>query len=296
MHQVQAASANAKQQAAASAAVGAAVGATVGAAAAGAAVGSAAQSAPPGTTAACVTGTTAATSIAAKQRRCGSLRLYQVLAPKLVERAHLFGNKLALGDGTTCHDLPFFCAPAAASTATLDPLRQQLAAGQTGVQNDRRGSGSGSGSRTVSALLLRRRQQLLPAVSAVAGATGTSQAGLAATAASKHYDVPAAGHMSAAAGRDAVSGTGSWWRRQKKQQQQQQGSAAHLGGACAPTDAGSAVVSAPKNVGQSCVHVAQSHSQHRAGLAVAAGLGKSLQAAESAVTFVFCSVVSPRTK
>jgi hypothetical protein len=55
------------------------------------------------------------------------------------------------------------------------------------------------------------------------------------------------------------------------------------------------VVSARKDVEQSYVHVTQT-----AGLAVqphaAAGLGRSLHSAESAVTFVFCSVVSPRTK
>jgi hypothetical protein len=94
-----------------------------------------------------------------------------------------------------------------------------------------------------------------------------------------------------------VSGTGTWWRRQRKQQQQQQhGSAVQLTSTYAPTDAGSAVVGAPKDVEQSGVHVAQSHLQHGAGLAVAAGISKSLQAPESAVTFVFCSVVSPRTK
>lgn len=53
------------------------------------------------------------------------LRLYQVLAPRLVDRAHLFGNRLSLKDGFRCHDLPYFCAPAAANRPTLDADLQQ---------------------------------------------------------------------------------------------------------------------------------------------------------------------------
>lgn len=80
-------------------------------------------------------------------RRGGCVRLYQVLAPRLVERAHLFGNRLSFKEGCLCYDLPYFCAPGAASRSTLDPLRQQLAAslfvaGQ--ASSDNRPSGSSS--------------------------------------------------------------------------------------------------------------------------------------------------------
>lgn len=60
---------------------------------------------------------------AASQGAC--LRLYQVLAPKLADRAHLFGNKLSLKEGSRCHDLPYFCSPAAANRPTLDADLQQ---------------------------------------------------------------------------------------------------------------------------------------------------------------------------
>lgn len=52
----------------------------------------------------------------------GCVRLYQVLAPKCVPRALLFGNNLSLKQGARCHDLPYFCAPAAASRSLLDML------------------------------------------------------------------------------------------------------------------------------------------------------------------------------
>lgn len=40
-----------------------------------------------------------------------TLRVYQILAPSLCARAHVFGNKMALKSGATCCDLPYFDAP-----------------------------------------------------------------------------------------------------------------------------------------------------------------------------------------
>jgi hypothetical protein len=40
-----------------------------------------------------------------------TLRLYQILPPPLVERAKIWGNKLALKDNTVCLDMPYFSAP-----------------------------------------------------------------------------------------------------------------------------------------------------------------------------------------
>jgi hypothetical protein len=235
-----------------------------------------------------------------RQGRCGSLRLYQVLAPKLVERAHLFGNRLALKDGTTCHDLPFFCAPAAASTATLDPLRQQLAARQGALPGD-----SASGNSAFGARLLRRRrsqqqQQLLPAVAA-AGDNASQAVFADAGVASKPYvsggrSPAGAADVSRGLGSAAASGTGVWWRRQNKwQQQQQQQSSALLGSTFGAADIGSTVIGSPKGVAaveQSCVHLAPT-----AGLELVASPERAAAtAAESSVTFVFCSVVNPRAK
>lgn len=42
---------------------------------------------------------------------CGQVRLYQLLAPELVGRAVLFGNKLAVCDTWRCLDPPYFAAP-----------------------------------------------------------------------------------------------------------------------------------------------------------------------------------------
>lgn len=43
-----------------------------------------------------------------------SIRVYQLLAPALVARAHVFGNRMALKPGATCLDLPYFDAPGGA--------------------------------------------------------------------------------------------------------------------------------------------------------------------------------------
>jgi hypothetical protein len=49
---------------------------------------------------------------AAPPRRA-PLRVYQVLAPALCARAHVFGNRMALKPGAACLDLPYFDAPGA---------------------------------------------------------------------------------------------------------------------------------------------------------------------------------------
>ncbi|KAF6250976.1 hypothetical protein COO60DRAFT_706093 [Scenedesmus sp. NREL 46B-D3] len=296
-HAIQHEPGNAKQQGAAEAAAGAVSGAAVGAAA-GAVVAAVGPCAPE-QSAAGITGARAAAPTT--QSRLGSLRLYQVLSPRLVERAHLFGNKLALRDGTTCHDLPFFCAPAAASVPTLDPLRQQLAAGQSTTPGDGRGGASGGSAVTA---LLRHRQRLLPPGSTPAAGVAASQAALDASAATLLGTDAAGNNAAAAAGvsggaapdasgsSTAASGSGLWRRRQARQHQHQhqQGSML-LTDTCEGTDAGSADPSLPKDVQQSCLHIAPS-----AGLGVAAASGRPLQADDSAVTFVFCSVINPRAK
>eukprot|EP00775_Hariotina_reticulata_P007035 gene7035-7249_t len=48
----------------------------------------------------------------------GCLRFYQILPPKLMERAHIFGNKLTLREGSRCHDLPYFSLPRSGDAAT----------------------------------------------------------------------------------------------------------------------------------------------------------------------------------
>ncbi|WIA08451.1 hypothetical protein OEZ85_007888 [Tetradesmus obliquus] len=149
---------------------------------------------------------------------------------------------------------------------------------------------------------------LLPAVAAAG--EDASQAVLVDAGGSKPYAAAAASsNKSAAAGVDGdgdvvpgvssaagAPGTGMWRhrqrRRQQQQQQQQQQGSALLGSSYRAADASNAIASMPKGgVEQSCVHLAPS-----AGL----GLGQSpawpMQDAESAVTFVFCSVVTPRSK
>lgn len=98
----------------------------------------------------------------------GCVRLYQVLAPKCVARALLFGNSLALKRGARCHDLPYFSAPGAASRSLLDMLL---------VEGGPRGGGGKGSSRPSSASWVLggsqvwlRHKYRLPAASAAAPA------------------------------------------------------------------------------------------------------------------------------
>ncbi|GAX78739.1 hypothetical protein CEUSTIGMA_g6176.t1 [Chlamydomonas eustigma] len=54
------------------------------------------------------------------QRRGQIMRIYQVLAPSLVSRGHVFGSKLSLKEEWVCVDEPYFNAPGVA-TAKLTP-------------------------------------------------------------------------------------------------------------------------------------------------------------------------------
>lgn len=92
----------------------------------------------------------------------GCVRLYQVLAPKCVARALLFGNSLALKRGARCHDLPYFSAPGAASRSLLDML---LVEGPRGGQGSRPGANWAGGSR-----VWLRHKYRLPVASAAAAA------------------------------------------------------------------------------------------------------------------------------
>jgi hypothetical protein len=94
----------------------------------------------------------------------GCLRLYQILAPRLLERAHLYGNKLQLKPGSTLHDLPFFAAPGTTSASLIDQLLQQSS--DFGALY-KHGSGSVKGSKVVSSRVLqgvfdRQQPQRLP--------------------------------------------------------------------------------------------------------------------------------------
>jgi hypothetical protein len=103
----------------------------------------------------------------------GCVRLYQVLAPKCVARALLFGNNLALKRGARCHDLPYFCAPAAASRSLLDMLLVDGGAVQGRVTRSFSTVSNWAGSR-----LWLRQKYRLPLVSrSVAGAAVVSASG-----------------------------------------------------------------------------------------------------------------------
>jgi hypothetical protein len=45
------------------------------------------------------------------QRRGQIMRIYQVLAPSLVARGHIFGSKVSLKEEWVCVDEPYFNAP-----------------------------------------------------------------------------------------------------------------------------------------------------------------------------------------
>lgn len=68
-------------------------------------------------------GVTAETHMEAAQHDESLVHLYQVLPPSLLQRARVFGNKLVFPEGSLCHDLPYFCAPAAAVMPLLPVLR-----------------------------------------------------------------------------------------------------------------------------------------------------------------------------
>jgi hypothetical protein len=103
----------------------------------------------------------------------GCVRLYQVLAPKCVARALLFGNNLALKRGARCHDLPYFCAPAAASRSLLDMLLVDGGAVHGRVTGSFSNISNWAGSR-----LWLRQKYRLPLVSrTVAGAAVVSASG-----------------------------------------------------------------------------------------------------------------------
>jgi len=79
------------------------------------------------------------------------LRLYQVLAPSLVGRAKVFGNRLALGPGFVCVDAPYFDAPAAwrapLCTILLDgPVGAAMLASDPSALPQGAGAGAGAGS------------------------------------------------------------------------------------------------------------------------------------------------------
>ncbi|WIA15920.1 hypothetical protein OEZ85_012668 [Tetradesmus obliquus] len=112
---------------------------------AGAATAAAAQQEPPA----------AAPAAAA----AGCLRIYQILAPRLLERAHLYGNKLQLKPGSALHDLPFFAAPGTTSASLIDQLLQQVS--DFGAVY-KQGSGSVKGSKVMGSKVLQgvfERQQ-----------------------------------------------------------------------------------------------------------------------------------------
>jgi hypothetical protein len=98
----------------------------------------------------------------------GCVRLYQVLAPKCVARALLFGNSLALKRGARCHDLPYFSAPGAASRSLLDMLLVEGPRGGGGgkVRPNANWGGGGGGSR----VWLRHKYRLPVASSSAAAA------------------------------------------------------------------------------------------------------------------------------
>ena len=71
----------------------------------------AAATAPPTAAAAATAAVAAEDQVKGEAAPAGHLHLYQILSPKLVERAKHFGSTLALKDEWKCIDRPYFDAP-----------------------------------------------------------------------------------------------------------------------------------------------------------------------------------------
>lgn len=210
----------------------------------------------------------------------GCVRLYQVLAPRLLDRAHLYGNKLVLKSGALLHDLPYFCAPASTSRSLLDQLLLQ-----TPGLGDLWKHGSGSTKSGVFGTLptsrvLSEQQQLQQPNSAPSahGGTGAAAASLV----------------------RSLLGAGTAQRQQQLQLQHQRSSAAAATAGLA-TVSGSTVdtLGTPAGNMSRVSPVVPAASSDSSSLWVAPhvplqkAVGSSQAHGDADVTFVFCSVSLP---